>query len=61
LFWTPVPEFTSGAKLAWAQKIEAVWYFIAPGKPMHNPFRESLNGRVRDEPLNETLYLGLAQ
>jgi putative transposase len=36
-----------------------VWHFIAPGKPMQNGFCESFNGRMRDELLNESLFLGL--
>jgi transposase InsO family protein len=35
------------------------WHFIAPGKPMQNGFIESLNGRMRDELLNETLFFDL--
>jgi len=31
------------------------WHYIAPSKPMQNPFIESFNGRLRDELLNETL------
>ena len=33
----------------------------APGKPMQNAFVESLNGRLRDEFLNETLFTSLMQ
>ena len=36
------------------------WHYIAPGKPMQNGFCESFNGRMRDELLNETLFLSLA-
>lgn len=52
-------EFTSNAMLAWAQDNGVVWHFIAPGKPMQNGFCESFNGRMRDELLNESLFLGL--
>lgn len=52
-------EFTSNAVLAWAQDNQIVWHFIAPGKPMQNGFCESFNGRMRDELLNESLFLGL--
>jgi putative transposase len=52
-------EFTSNAMLAWAQEQRIPWHFIAPGKPMQNGFCESFNGRMRDELLNETLFLGL--
>ena len=52
-------EFTSNAMLAWAQDNRIVWHCIAPGKPMQNGFCESFNGRMRDELLNESLFLGL--
>ena len=52
-------EFTSNAVLAWCEVERIVWHYIAPGKPMQNAFCESFNGRMRDELLNETLFLGL--
>lgn len=52
-------EVTSNAVLSWAQEAKVAWHFIAPGKPMQNGFCESFNGRMRDELLNETLFLGL--
>jgi putative transposase len=52
-------EFTSNAMFAWAQDNRVAWHFIAPGKPMQNGFCESFNGRMRDELLNESLFLGL--
>ena len=52
-------EFTSNAMFAWAHDNRVVWHFIAPGKPMQNGFCESFNGRMRDELLNESLFLGL--
>ena len=52
-------EFTSNVMFAWAQDNRVVWHFIAPGKPMQNGFCESFNGRMRDELLNESLFLGL--
>ena len=52
-------EFTSNAMFTWAQDNRLVWHFIAPGKPMQNGFCESFNGRMRDELLNESLFLGL--
>ena len=36
------------------------WHYIAPGKPTQNGFVESLNGRFRDECLNEHLFRGIA-
>ena len=35
------------------------WHFIAPGRPIQNGFRDSFNGRMRDELLNEGLFKGL--
>jgi putative transposase len=52
-------EFTSNAMLAWTHNNTIVWHFIAPGKPMQNGFCESFNGRMRDELLNESLFLDL--
>jgi transposase InsO family protein len=52
-------EFTCNAMLSWAQDHQVAWHFIAPGKPMQNGFCESFNGRMREELLNETLFLGL--
>ena len=52
-------EFTSNTMFAWPQDNRVVWHFIAPGKPMQNGFCESFNGRMRDELLNESLFLGL--
>ena len=53
-------EFTSNAILAWSAENHVDWHYIMPGKPMQNGFCESFNGRMRDELLNETLFLGLA-
>ena len=38
-------EFTCNAMLAWCQDNNIDRHFIAPGKPMHNGFVESFNGR----------------
>jgi transposase InsO family protein len=50
-------KFTSNAMLTWAEQHIIDWHFIAPGKPMKNGFCESFNGRMRDELLNETLFI----
>lgn len=52
-------EFTSNAILAWADKMQVKWHYIAPGKPMQNGNAEAFNGRMRDELLNETLFFGI--
>lgn len=53
-------ELTSMAILRWSQETEIDWHYIAPGKPQQNAFVESFNGRLRDELLNETLFVSLA-
>jgi putative transposase len=52
-------ELTSNAVLAWCGEIGVEWHYFAPGKPMQNGYVESFNGRMRDELLNETLFLSL--
>ena len=53
-------ELTSNAVLAWCGEIGVEWHYIAPGRPMQNGYVESFNGRMRDELLNETLFISLA-
>jgi putative transposase len=54
-------EFTSNAILGWAKDQGVEWHYIAPGRPMQNGYIESFNGRMRDELLNESLFLDLDQ
>jgi len=53
-------ELTSNAVLAWYGEIGVEWHYIAPGRPMQNGYVESFNGRMRDELLNDTLFLSMA-
>jgi len=53
-------ELTSNAILSWSAEMNVEWHYIMPGKPMQNGYAESFNGRMRDELLNESLFLGLA-
>ena len=53
-------ELTSIAILRWSQEAHVEWHYIAPGKPQQNAFIESFNGRLRDELLNETLFMSLS-
>jgi putative transposase len=53
------PEFTSSAILAWSHQSGIDWHYIAPGKPTQNAFSESFNGKLRDELLNETVFVSL--
>ena len=50
-------EPTSNTVLAWCGEVGVAWHYIAPGKPMRNGF----NSRMRDELLNETLFLSMGQ
>ena len=52
-------ELTSKAILAWAAETQVQWHYITPGKPQQNGFTESLNGKIRDECLNEHLFRSL--
>ena len=54
-------ELTSNAVLIWAKDHRVEWHYIAPGKPMQNGYIESFNGRMRDELLNESLFIDLDQ
>jgi putative transposase len=53
-------ELTSNAVVAWCGEMGVEWHYIVPGKPMQNGYVESINGRRRDELLNETLFLSMA-
>src|SRR5947209_9400231 len=44
---------------AWTRDNKISWHFVAPGKPTQNGFCESFNGRMRDELLNESLFMAL--
>lgn len=50
------PEFTSKALHEWAYRNGIKLDFIDPGKPVQNAFRESFNGRLRDEFLNQHIF-----
>jgi putative transposase len=54
------PELVSNAVLRWASG-RLGWHYIERGKPMQNAFVESFNSRLRDECLNEHVFLTLAE
>lgn len=54
------PEFTSRAFDAWAYEQGVKLHFIRPGKPIENALVESFNGKFRDECLNESWFVDLA-
>ena len=53
------PELTCHAVLIWAHEQGIDWHYIQPGKPQQNGYTESLNGKIRDEFLNEHWFSGL--
>jgi putative transposase len=53
-------ELTSVAVLRWATD-RVGWHYIEPGKPAQNAFIESFNSRLRDECLNEHVFMSLAE
>lgn len=52
-------EFTSKAIFFWQQETGVQLAFIQPGKPTQNAFVESLNGRFREECLNQNWFRSL--
>jgi putative transposase len=54
-------EFTSHVILRWSLEKKIQWDYIQPGKPYQNGTIESFNGKLRDECLNETLFLNLKE
>lgn len=52
-------ELTSHAICTWARDRRIDWHYIAPGRPMQNGYVESINGKMRDELLNEILFFNL--
>lgn len=54
------PEFTSRHFVAWCENRGIALNHIQPGKPMQNGHVESFNGRLRDECLNASWFLNLA-
>jgi putative transposase len=54
-------EFTSQAFDQWAHQQRGIaLHFIRPGKPVENAYAESFSGRLRDECLNESWFVNLA-
>lgn len=55
------PKLTSWALDPWADDHGGELRFIDPGKPIQNAFIESINGRFREECLNQHWFENLAQ
>jgi putative transposase len=54
-------ELTSRAILIWAAEQNIDWHYITPGRPSENGYTESLNGKLRDECLNEHWFSDLGE
>ena len=54
------PEFTSRHFIGWCADKGIELVHIQPGKPMQNGYVESFNGRFRDECLNASWFVNLA-
>lgn len=55
------PEFAGRALDEWAYRNKVRLDFIRPGKPVENAYVESFNGRLRDECLNEHVFVSLQE
>lgn len=53
------PEFIAQSTQRWAQANNIIWLFIQPGKPTQNAFCERVNGTIRRELLNTTVFNSL--
>lgn len=53
------PGFTGAAMLTWAHRHGITLRLIEPDKPNQNAYIESINGRLRDECLNERSFTSL--
>jgi putative transposase len=53
------PEFRSKALIEWATTHGVTLDYIQPGKPTQNAFIESFNGRLREECLDQEVFLDL--
>jgi putative transposase len=53
------PEFRGRVMDGWAYGREVRLQFIEPGKPIQNAFIESFNSRLREECLNEQVFVSL--
>lgn len=55
------PEFTGKAMFFWVKEQRPKLGFIQPGKPTQNAFVESLNGKFRNECLNQHWFRSLEE
>jgi putative transposase len=55
------PEFIAHAVRAWLAGRKTQTYYVDPGSPWQNGFRESFHGRFRDEFLYGTLFANVVE
>ena len=55
------PEFVAKTVCRWLQRADVGTQFIAKGSPWENGYVESAGGKLRDELLNQELFLSLAE
>ena len=55
------PEFVARAVRRWLQQAEVETLFVAKGSPWENGYVESFNGKLRDELLNQEIFLSLEE
>ena len=53
------PEFAAAAVRAWLGRLGVATRFIEPGGPWENGYRESFNGKLRDELLDREIFHSL--
>jgi transposase InsO family protein len=53
------PEFTAQAIRRWLKRLKVGTLFIEPGSPWENGYKESFNGKLRDELLNREIFSSL--
>ena len=55
------PEFVAEAVRRWLARADVGTLFVAKGSPWENGYVESFNGKLRDELLNQELFLSLEE
>ena len=55
------PEFVAKELRKWLDQADVKTLFITPGSPWENGYGESFNGKLRDELLNQELFLSLEE
>ena len=53
------PEFVAKAVCRWLEKADVKTLFVAKGSPWENGYVESFNGKLRDELLNQEIFLSM--